>query len=53
MIGGNQVNPKTQVFDEYKIMLGFPDRDSAYRESYDRGWQGLGEIIPVSIPQLK
>ncbi|MFZ4539533.1 hypothetical protein [Propionivibrio sp.] len=43
-------------FDEAKVMLAFPDEDSArraYRDSYDRGWPGLESIIPVSISQLK
>lgn len=51
----NQVDPQTGAFDEHKIMLGFPDALSAscaYLESYHRGWQGLGDIVQISIPQL-
>jgi hypothetical protein len=43
-------------FDEHKVMLGFPDEDSArraYLDSYERNWQGLGSIVPASIAQLK
>ncbi len=43
-------------FDEHKVMLGFPDEDSArraYLDSYDRGWNGLASIVPCSISQLK
>lgn len=43
-------------FDEHKVMLGFPDEESArraYLGSYDRGWPGLASIIPLSISQLK
>lgn len=43
-------------FDEHKVMLGFPDEESArraYLGSYDRGWNGLASIVPCSISQLK
>lgn len=43
-------------FDEPKVMLAFPDQDSAeraYRQSYDRNWNGLKSIVPASISQLK
>lgn len=43
-------------FDEHKIMLAFPDEESArnaYLHSYERGWNGLKSIIPLSINQLK
>ncbi|MFZ4539257.1 hypothetical protein [Propionivibrio sp.] len=43
-------------FDEAKVLIAFPDEDSArraYIDSYDRGWNGLESIIPVSISQLK
>lgn len=52
----NQVDQQSGAFDEHKIMLGFPDAQAAsrsYLESYHRGWQGLGDIVPISIPQLK
>ncbi|WP_211441401.1 defense against restriction DarA-related protein [Collimonas humicola] len=51
----NQVDQQTGAFDEHKIMLGFPDVQAAscaYLESYHRGWRGLGDIAPISIPQL-
>lgn len=43
-------------FDEHKIMLAFPDKETArnaYLHSYERGWKGLKSIIPLSINQLK
>lgn len=43
-------------FDETKVMIAFPDAESArraYLDSYERGWKGLASIIPVSISQLK
>lgn len=43
-------------FDEHKVMLGFPDEDTArqaYLASYDRNWPGLASMVPISLPQLK
>jgi hypothetical protein len=43
-------------FDEHKVMLAFPDEETArraYQDSYERGWDGLASIVPASISQLK
>lgn len=43
-------------FDEHKVMLAFPDEDTArraYLDSYERGWNGLESIVQASISQLK
>jgi hypothetical protein len=43
-------------FDEHKVMLGFVDEAHAratYLSSYSPGWQGLGDIVPVSLDQLR
>lgn len=43
-------------FDETKVMLAFPDLETArraYVDSYERGWNGLHSIVKVSIPQLR
>lgn len=43
-------------FDEHKVMLAFPDEDTAHRaylDSYERGWNGLESIVQASISQLK
>lgn len=43
-------------FDEHKILLAFPDASSAlnaYRNSYERGQDGLKSFVPCSIDQLK
>jgi hypothetical protein len=43
-------------FDEHKTMLAFPDQESAiraYKQSYDRDWNGLASIVHLSINQLK
>lgn len=51
----NQIG-KGGAFDEHKILLGFIDRESAlaaYRNSYERGWTGMGDVVACSINQLK
>lgn len=43
-------------FDEHKILIGFPDGQSAitaYRNSYERGRAGDASVVPCSIEQLK
>lgn len=43
-------------FDEFKVMICFPDEESArqaYLQSYDKGWNGLHSIVPASLTQLK
>lgn len=43
-------------FDEFKVMLCFPDEETAkraYLDSYDKGWTGLQSIIKASITQFK
>lgn len=44
------------IFDEHKVMYGFPDIESArqaYLSNYEDGWQGLGAITPVSKEAFK
>ena len=43
-------------FDEHKVLVGFADEQDArraYLDSYERGWNGLASIIPLSVSQLK
>ncbi len=43
-------------FDEHKVCLCYPDAETArrgYMDSYERGWQGLESLVPLSISQLK
>ncbi|MBE7411407.1 MAG: zeta toxin family protein [Leptospiraceae bacterium] len=52
----NQINPETERFDEHKAMIGYNsenDAEEAYIENYHTGWQGLDEIIPMTISQFK
>lgn len=51
----DQVN-KDGSFDEYKVMYGFSDMESArkaYLSNYEEGWQGLGNITEVSKDEFK
>lgn len=51
----NQNNPGGG-FDEHKVMLGFADEGSArraYLNSYERGWRGLGSIVPTTVAGLR
>ena len=52
----NQVNPETGTFDEHKVMLGYDSLAKAkkgYLENYEKGWKGIGSIIPMSIDEFK
>jgi 5'(3')-deoxyribonucleotidase len=52
----NQVNPRSGVFDEHKIMLGFRGEDQAvkgYMENYSKGWKGLGSVVKMSMGEFK
>jgi inorganic pyrophosphatase len=52
----DQVDPATQLFDEHKVILGVKteaDAKQLYLGAYQKGWQGLGKITPLTIPQLK
>lgn len=52
----DQVNPKTGEFDEHKVMYGFnsiEEAKAAYLANYEEGWQGLGNITPVSKEEFK
>lgn len=48
-------NGKSGAFDEHKVMLAFADEDSArtaYLNSYERGWNGLGSMVSASVSQF-
>jgi hypothetical protein len=52
----DQIDPKTKVFDEHKIMLGFKtkaDAKAAYLANYEVEWKGLGKISPLAMHQFK
>jgi hypothetical protein len=52
----DQINPKTGKFDEHKVMLGFTSEESAregYQANYSPGWQGLGAIKRLTLPEFK
>lgn len=46
----DQVNPETGVFDEHKVMYGYPSEEAAteaYLANYSKGWKGLGKVTSV------
>jgi len=43
-------------FDEHKVMLGFDrysDAVNGYRDAYPEGWEGLGSVSVMTMPQFK
>lgn len=43
-------------FDEHKVLLGFnseEDAKNAYLAAHSSGWNGMGDIVEMSIPELK
>lgn len=43
-------------FDEVKVMMAFPDAQSAksaYLNSYERGWTGFGSMVACTVEQFK
>lgn len=52
----NQAKPDDSGFDEHKILMAFPDSDSAviaYRNSYEKPGPTEMGIVPCTIDQLK
>lgn len=52
----DQVDPKTGEFDEHKCMFGFLTADDAregYLKHYEDGWQGLGNLTPLTMQQFR
>lgn len=51
-----QIDPATGLFDEHKVIMGYPDKESAknaYLSNYEKNWKGLGNIIEISISDFK
>jgi hypothetical protein len=52
----NQIGTKTGDFDEHKIMLGFgtmEEAKEAYLANYEKGWQGCGSVVTMSMDEFK
>lgn len=52
----DQVDSKTKLFDEHKVMLccgGEEEARMTYLSNYEDGWQGLGAITEMSIEAFK
>lgn len=52
----DQKHIKTGKFDEPKVMVGYASQEEAskaYHANYEKGWQGMMGITPVSMVDLK
>lgn len=52
----DQVDPQTGKFDEHKVLLGYKNTEEAkagYLANYEEGWQGIGGIAGVRLPDFK
>lgn len=52
----NQVDPKSGKFDEHKVIITTTNEEQAselYLSNYAAGWQGLGSIKPMTLPDFK
>jgi len=52
----NQVDPQSKKFDEHKAMVGYDSEEAAkkgYLQNYEKGWQGLGSIVPMEMEVFK
>jgi hypothetical protein len=52
----DQIDPKTKLFDEHKVILGARTKDEAreiYTSNYDENWQGLGKLTSLTLDQFK
>jgi hypothetical protein len=52
----DQVDPKTNKFDEHKVMIGYDSKEDAkqaYLSNYEDGWKGLGNISGMSQETFK
>ncbi len=51
----DQLNQQDGSFDEHKVMLGFPDEESAvaaYRSNFDADWQ-MGKVSAMPVAEFK
>jgi hypothetical protein len=51
----DQVDPRTDQFDEHKVMLGWSNAEraqQAYLAAYQPNWKGLGAVTPMTLPQF-
>lgn len=52
----NQLDPKTKKWDEHKAVLGCDTMEEAketYLANYEKGWNGMGEVVVLTIPRFK
>src|SRR5690606_14807235 len=51
----DQLNQQDGSFDEHKVMLGYPDQESAvtaYRSNFDTDWK-MGQVTAMPVAQFK
>jgi hypothetical protein len=51
----DQLNQQDGSFDEHKVMIGFPDEESAvaaYRSNFDADWQ-MGKVSAMPVAEFK
>lgn len=51
----DQLNQQDGSFDEHKVMIGYPDQESAvsaYRENFDADWK-VGSVVAMPVDQFK
>lgn len=51
----DQLNQQDGSFDEHKVMIGFPDQESAvaaYRSNFDADWQ-MGKVSAMPVAEFK
>jgi hypothetical protein len=52
----DQIDPKTGMFDEHKVMMGYPSAEAAragYLANYDADWKGLQAITPMPLATFR
>jgi hypothetical protein len=52
----DQIKPTTKEWDEHKACIGFRSLKEAregYLADYEQGWQGIGNITPLTMQQFK
>nr|WP_298166485.1 LPD38 domain-containing protein [uncultured Pseudomonas sp.] len=51
----DQLNQQDESFDEHKVMVGYPDQESAvaaYRSNFDADWK-VGQVTAMPVAQFK
>lgn len=52
----DQIDPETGMFDEHKVMMGYPNIEAAragYLANYDKDWKGLQAITEMPLATFR